>query len=279
MWRQPPTVRAPASHDLAVTGGSQYRIFHGNPSEILDCSSRKNGTIWLDFRPPWPHRFHADVVISAGVAWHLVAGMSEQFTRYRMQIDLRRRRLPTTGLPTGYRWIPWRALLLERHAQVKWQCFRNELDGRIFPCLSQIEGCRRLMHEISTQPDFCADATWLVVHQPDLRWPAVDCAVIQGIARSGGIGAVQNVGVLPEYRGQGLGRAIVLQSLRGFQYHGMATSSLEVTAVNEHAVRLYHSVGFEVTDVLYRDVEADSSGTSEVSDQTADVRERPMRPH
>lgn len=232
----------------------------------------------LDFRPPWLHRFHADVVISTGVVWLLVAGMSEQFTRYRMQIDLRQRRLPTAGLPTGYRWIPWRALLLERHAQVKWQCFRNELDGRIFPCLSQIDGCRRLMQEISTQPDFCADATWLVVHQPDLRWPAVDCAVIQGIARAGGIGAVQNVGVLPEYRGQGLGRAIVLQSLRGFQYHGMATSSLEVTAVNEHAVRLYHSVGFEVTDVLYRDVEVDSSGTSEVPDQSTIVRERPMRP-
>ena len=204
--------------------------------------------------------------------------MSEQFTRYRMQIDLRRRRLPVTGLPSGYRWIPWRALLLERHAQVKWQCFRNELDGRIFPCLSQIDGCRRLMHEISTQPDFCADATWLVVHQPDLRWPAVDCAVIQGIARSGGIGAVQNVGVLPEYRGQGLGRAIVLQSLRGFQYHGMATSSLEVTAVNEHAVRLYHSVGFEVSDVLYREAETDSQGTADVPEHGTALRERPIRP-
>lgn len=183
--------------------------------------------------------------------------MTEQYKRYRMQIDLRQVRLPVPRLPAEYHWVPWKNLLLDRHAQVKWRAFRSDLDGQIFPCLRQADGCRRLMTEITAQPDFCAHATWMVVYQPESTWPVEDCAVIQGIARRTGIGAVQNVGVLPEHRGHGLGRAIMLQSLHGFRFCGMHYGFLEVTALNEPAVQLYYSLGFEVVQVLYRDSEPD----------------------
>lgn len=179
----------------------------------------------------------------------------QRFKRFRMELDLRRVDLPAAQLPDGYRWIAWRLLLAERHAQVKWRSFRKDLDGRVFECLSQIEGCRRLMNEISAQPKFCTAATWMVAFQPELSWPADDCATIQGITRSGGIGSIQNIGVVPEHRGLGLGRAILLKALEGFWQSGMNTATLEVTALNRPAVNLYYSLGFRVTRVLYRDAE------------------------
>ncbi|MFY9255823.1 MAG: GNAT family N-acetyltransferase [Fuerstiella sp.] len=182
--------------------------------------------------------------------------MSEQpFKRFRMEVDLRRIDLSQAELPDGYRWLPWRPLLAERHAQIKWRSFRDDLDGRVFECLSNIDGCRRLINEISSQPGFSTYATWMVAFQPEPTWPAHDCGTIQGIARSGGVGSIQNVGIIPEHRGNGLGKAIVLKSLQGFWQSGMNFATLEVTALNRVAVSLYKSLGFRVTRVLYRSAE------------------------
>lgn len=175
------------------------------------------------------------------------------YKRFRMQIDLRRLQSKTVRLPEGYRWLPWRSILLERHAQVKWRSFREDLDGRVFSCLGDSAGCLALMKEIVGQKSFCPAATWMVVYQPEPDWPAVDCGTIQGVTRSGGMGAIQNVGIIPEHRGLGLGRALVQQALQGFHFAGMGIAVLEVTADNEAAVRLYESLGFRTIQILYRD--------------------------
>lgn len=175
------------------------------------------------------------------------------YKRFRMQIELRNVLLDPPGLPEGYRWLSWRSLLLERHAQVKWRAFREDLDGKVFACLGHSSGCLGLMREIVAQKTFCAASTWMVVYQPEPDWPPSDCGTIQGILRTGGIGAIQNVGVTPEHRNLGIGRALVSQALRGFIECGAAQAILEVTAQNELAVRLYRSMGFEVVEVLYRD--------------------------
>ena len=62
--------------------------------------------------------------------------------------------------------------------------------------------------------------------------------------------------VVPEHRGQGLGRALMLQSLHGFRKAGMQRVSLEVTADNRPAVALYRSLGFRLTRTLYRPMPA-----------------------
>ncbi|MCA9071315.1 MAG: GNAT family N-acetyltransferase, partial [Planctomycetaceae bacterium] len=65
---------------------------------------------------------------------------------------------------------------------------------------------------------------------------------------------VQNVGVIPEHRGLGLGRALVLRSLEGFRSTGLKRVYLEVTADNKQAVTLYQSIGFKLTRTLYKAV-------------------------
>jgi len=179
--------------------------------------------------------------------------MSERtYKRLRMQLKLAGSLPVRRVLPPGYRWLPWRSLLMERHAQVKWRAFREDLDGQVFSCLSRSDGCLSLIREIASQRTFCPQASWMVAYQPEPDWPPSDVGTIQGILRSGGIGAIQNIGVVPEHRGLGLGRALLVQALRGFAENGMAAAALEVTAENEVAVRLYQDLGFRTTEVLYR---------------------------
>ncbi|MEP3480829.1 MAG: N-acetyltransferase [Fuerstiella sp.] len=174
------------------------------------------------------------------------------FKRFRMVIDLQRFDLPVPEVPEGYRWVAWKQLLCERHAVVKWKSFRNDVDGRVFPCLSEMSGCRKLMGEIARQPHFAPDSTWLLSYHPDSNWPAEDAGAIQGMIRSDGIGSIQNVGTVQEHRGLGLGKALMLKALNGFYLAGCHKVVLEVTAINKVAVGLYVSLGFQVIEVLYR---------------------------
>ena len=177
------------------------------------------------------------------------------FRRYRMEFEFRRIELQHPVLPDGYRWLSWNPLLLERHSLAKWHSFVDELDASVFPCLGKLAGCRRLMSEIARQSNFVASATWLLSYQPERNWPATDCGTIQGVARNRRLGAIQNIGVTPEHRGQGLGRALVLRSLIGFRAAGLRRVYLEVTAENTPAVELYRSIGFRLVRTMYRSVE------------------------
>ncbi|MEI6540401.1 MAG: hypothetical protein WCO86_12905, partial [Planctomycetota bacterium] len=97
------------------------------------------------------------------------------YKRFRMQIELQRTSPKAVRLPAGYRWLPWRSLLLERHAQVKWRAFREDLDGKVFSCLGDAAGCTALMKEIVGQAAFCRAATWMAPTGRvgrSRRWPS-----------------------------------------------------------------------------------------------------------
>lgn len=170
------------------------------------------------------------------------------FKRYKMEIDLRN----TTGLPVlppDYSWVPWDESLLSTHANVKFHSFAGEIDATVFPSLSDARGCFHLMNEIAHKRGFLPWATWLIT------CPSGPVGTIQGICERPGQGAIQNLGVLPSHRGQGLGTALMLKSLEGFRRSGMGRVVLEVTAVNDAAVQLYRHLGFRCRKTLYRAVE------------------------
>ena len=111
------------------------------------------------------------------------------------------------ALPGRFVWVPWEESLLADHAEVKFQSFRHEIDAYVFPCLGDRYGCRRLMREIRRKPGFLPGATWLIA------CPEGYVATVQGVMDLGPIGAIQNLGVIPSYRGIGLGRALVHRAL------------------------------------------------------------------
>jgi ribosomal protein S18 acetylase RimI-like enzyme len=178
------------------------------------------------------------------------------FKRYRMEVDLRRPQ-PRAELPFGYWWLPWHDSLLDVHAEVKHLCFHNDLDSVVFPSLGHPAGCRELMLAIRGRPGFCPGATWLVVSSAASAESAAGGCVgtVQGLLDGDGCGLIQNLGVVPEHRGKGIGKALLLQVLAGFAAAGAGRAILEVTARNEPAVRMYRSSGFRNQKTLYKGVE------------------------
>lgn len=175
---------------------------------------------------------------------------STYFKRFRMDADLASERRPVSLRP-GYRMVPWNEALVDIHARAKFRAFRDEIDATVFPCLSSFEGCRRLMREIRKKPGFLPHATWLVAfgRSPEaLQW----CGTIQGVAAPGSCGLIQNIGIVPGHRGLGLGSCLIEQAIEGFRSHGLRVASLEVTADNCRAVRLYQRLGFRRVRTVYK---------------------------
>lgn len=189
------------------------------------------------------------------------------FKRYRMEIDLNKVDFAKHRLPAGYRFVPWSPALVASHAEVKYLSFRHEIDANVFSCLGDYEGCRRLMIEISRKEGFLPEATWLIAKLDEE--PAEDGATrgridpasltyvgtVQGVEDRFGYGAIQNLGIVPEQRGGGLGSVLLLKALEGFRRAGLKRAFLEVTAQNEGAVRLYRNLGFAKARTVYKAVE------------------------
>lgn len=182
---------------------------------------------------------------------------SSYFKRFRMEVDLRSQSAAAGAcppLPAGYRFVPWNEALVDVHARTKFRSFRDEIDAVVFPCLGEIEGCRRLMREIRNKPGFLPAATWLIAcgNAPeDLQW----CGTIQAVVDAHGVGTIQNIGIIPGHRGRGLGTCLIQQALAGFRHHALRRGSLEVTADNGRAVRLYQRLGFRRVKTVYKVVD------------------------
>ncbi len=171
------------------------------------------------------------------------------FKRFRMEIDLMPFGEPL--LPQGYAWVPWADDLLERHAEVMFQSFHEQVDALVFPSLGDQNGCLLLMNEIRRKPGFLPQATWLLLGPAGSGY----CGTVQGVRDRSGLGAIQNLGVTPVHRGHGLGRALLIQALHGFIRSGLGRAYLEVTAQNDGAVRLYHRLGFRRRKTIYKAVQ------------------------
>jgi GNAT superfamily N-acetyltransferase len=175
------------------------------------------------------------------------------FKRFRMEIGLTGRQFHSP-LREGYWFVPWEASLADVHAETKYFSFRHEIDAVVFPCLGDLEGCRRLIAEIARRDGFLPQATWLVA-RGDRENPEY-CGTIQGIRQANSTGAIQNLGVIPARRDEGLGTSLLFQALSGFQKAGLRRACLEVTAQNDSAIRLYQRMGFSRCRTVYKVVEA-----------------------
>ncbi len=65
-----------------------------------------------------------------------------------------------------------------------------------------------------------------------------------------GLGGIYGLGVLPEHRGKGLGRAILLGAIEKLKAANATDIMLQVAAENATALNLYKSCGFRETSVM-----------------------------
>ena len=177
------------------------------------------------------------------------------FKRFRMAADLQQINIPYSELDDCFELLPWHPDLLDAHAEVKFRSFQWELDATVFPCLGKLESCRKLMYEISSRSGFLPAATWLAVFDRPEEGSFDYCGTIQGIRSRRATGSIQNVGITPDHRGNGVGSALLYQALHGFYRAGIRRVFLEVTAQNAGAIRLYRRVGFRHVRTLYKSAE------------------------
>jgi ribosomal protein S18 acetylase RimI-like enzyme len=168
------------------------------------------------------------------------------FKRYKMEVDLHEQPLPQ--LPVGFAFAAWSYELIDTHADCLFGSFQQEIDSQVFPSLGDRQGSLALMIELTRKRGFLPEATWL------LMGPSGPCGTVQGMRERPGVGSIQNIGILPEWRGRGLGEALLLQALDGFRQAGMGRAQLEVTAHNDAAIRLYRRLGFRRAKTLYKAV-------------------------
>ncbi len=82
------------------------------------------------------------------------------------------------------------------------------------------------------------------------------CGTIQGLYDpTSTLGAIQNVGVLPQYRRRGVATLLLWHALRAFRDLGLPRVFLEVTAVNTPAIQLYQQLGFQIVREVFKTVE------------------------
>ena len=170
-----------------------------------------------------------------------------------MVFDFTKTALAPPQLPAGFWFAEWSASLIEPHADVLHRSFRNDFDGTVFTTFRQYSHCYRLIEMLADSPQFLPEATLLVAYgNPDDMFEYV--ANIQGLKLADDVGAIQNVAVLPEYRRQGIGQALVQGALQGFQRSGIKRVTLEATSDNLTAVNLYDRIGFTTFRIYFREI-------------------------
>jgi len=70
------------------------------------------------------------------------------------------------------------------------------------------------------------------------------------LQKTGDLGAIYGLGILPEFRGRGLGRTLLLKAVGVFKSDGFEKVMLQVEAMNDTALSLYLSCGFEMTSTM-----------------------------
>lgn len=141
--------------------------------------------------------------------------------------------LPNVPIPPGYTVRHWDRMSAPLFYHAYDSAFR---DRPGFPGWDETRWCATYTGSEDFQPRHCM----VVLDGPEPAGYAV-CWV------EGDTGWVIQMGVRPEWRGQGLGAAILSQVMQSFAAAGLKTAALEVATNNPTARRLYERMGFART--------------------------------
>ncbi|NBR04892.1 MAG: GNAT family N-acetyltransferase [Planctomycetes bacterium] len=187
--------------------------------------------------------------VSGHVSSHDGSLNKSYLKRYRMELDFNPKdKVFVPELPENYAWQEWTWKVQEMHAEVIFESFHKEMDCQIFSSFHTLGGCSMLMREICLRAEFVPEATWLI------NAPEGPCGSIQAILQKGKTLAIQNVGVTPQHRKKGLGKALLLKLISSLESYNLNKITLEVSAQNLAAIQLYRNLGFRKTKLIYKEI-------------------------
>jgi len=139
----------------------------------------------------------------------------------------------------------WSERYQEDAAALIAHAYEGHVDGNINDQYRSLAGARRFLQNIVQYPGcgvFHAEASWLAWRRETGRMCAASLASM--VAEDAG--HITQICVAPGSRGEGIGREILLRTLRSLREQGCRQVSLTVTASNRNAIALYESMGFAV---------------------------------
>ncbi len=127
--------------------------------------------------------------------------------------------------------------------------YRAHIDSEINDQYRTNAGSLRFLNNIVRFPGcgvFDAEASFVAIHQPtDSLIGLILCSRVRD-----DVGHVTQVCLLPEYRGEGIGEALMAATSNALRRRRFNLLTLTVTEANHRAVDLYRKLGFEETRVF-----------------------------
>jgi ribosomal protein S18 acetylase RimI-like enzyme len=172
---------------------------------------------------------------------------TQYFRRLRMRYQLSGVE-PQPKLPKDFTLRAWDDTHLDLHAALIRESFAKQVDTQIFPNLRSEIGCQVLMRATRDSGTFCPAGCWMI------QGPSGPVGCIQALFESK-VGYIQNLAVLQNQRGHGLGTALICATLCGFSRLHAVAVELEVTEHNSSALSIYRRLGFREYKTEYRAVD------------------------
>jgi ribosomal protein S18 acetylase RimI-like enzyme len=170
----------------------------------------------------------------------------QAYERQFMRVDLGSVQLPVARLRKPVAMDRWHDQYQEAAAHLIAAAYGGHIDSSINDQYRTVAGARRFLHNIVQYPGcgtFCRPASAVALEPLTGRL----CGISLTSQVAEACGHVTQICVAPEYRGVGLGYALLRHSLNALRDYGCRSASLTVTASNRDAVALYERTGFEVT--------------------------------
>ncbi len=143
----------------------------------------------------------------------------------------------------------WTEQDYQHSASVITAAYRNHVDSEINDQYRSLSGSLRFLNNIIRFPGcgtFDPESSFVAVNRKSHALAGIIlCSRVRYDT-----GHVTQVCVLPEYRGYGLGKALLAASVRNLTQRRFAALSLTVTEANIPAVELYKRLGFETKRVF-----------------------------
>jgi ribosomal protein S18 acetylase RimI-like enzyme len=204
---------------------------------------------------PGIHRIEAQLLVHpAGAVSRPFA--QEGFHRYPRLFMVRPLRKPGKNgksarpvLPDGYEIRRWGEQDYQSAAAVITAAYRGHIDSEINDQYRTVTGSLRFLNNIVRFPGcgyFDGGSSFVAYHKPSRT--AVGLILCSRVKED--VGHITQICVLPEYRGKGIGEALLAANKQELHRRDFTMLSLTVTEANHGAVELYKRLGYTVARVF-----------------------------
>jgi ribosomal protein S18 acetylase RimI-like enzyme len=200
---------------------------------------------------PGIHRIEAQLLVhpTGAVARPFLQEGFQRHPRLFMTLPLREARSQRAKLAGEFEVRRWNEQDYQGAAAVITGSYRNHIDSDINDQYRTITGSLRFLNNIVRFPgcgQFDAASSFVAYHKPT-RTPVglILCSQVKH-----DVGHITQVCVLPEYRGRGIGEALLAANVEDLRRRTFEMLSLTVTEANRGAVDLYKRLGYTVQRVF-----------------------------